>query len=320
MAITNIQEKWLESHPIIAYAQKKGFAINVSATIIITLLIIWFYVLNRMKNNLIKQNDTNLKKLISQSRHVVMGEMIAMLTHQWKQPLTTLLLKTGILRDKIKMTNLAKTEQIFLIERLNEMESVIEHQNQTIRDFRDFFRPDKDNKWYDLGKATKAAIEVLGGLFTNNNISIKIMIDNNLKVYGYERDFHHVLINIIKNSVDQIIDKKISNPFVTIRANSKDSIVRIVIEDNAKGIDPSIIKTVFEPYVSTKKLNGTGLGLYISKKIVQESLKGSISAENTRYGARFLIELPKQGGKKIEKITTRANLGLKLVFLVKYID
>lgn len=309
VAITNIQEEWLENHPVIAYAQKHGITLNFGMVTIIMLSIFWIYSVKRVNQKITKKNQKSLDTLITQSRHVVMGEMIAMLTHQWKQPLTALMLKTGTVRDKIQMLDIEDKDQKFLTKNLDGVESILNDQNHLIQDFRDFFHPNKEGTLFNLARAVKSSIEVLDGLFVKGDIKLDIGIDKKIEIIGVERDLRHVIINILKNAVDQINDKEVENPTITLTAIKKGCCTEIDIEDNAGGIDKDIIKTIFEPYVSTKQLNGTGLGLYISKRITQESFKGDISVENTKNGAKFCIVL--LGNGEMEKSCSQNNLTIK---------
>ena len=127
MAITNIQEEWLEKHPVIAYAQKHGITLNFGMVTIIMLFIFWIYTTRKVNKKITKRHQKSLDTLITQSRHVVMGEMIAMLTHQWKQPLTALMLKTGTVRDKIQMLDIEDKDQKFLTKNLEGVESLNSH-------------------------------------------------------------------------------------------------------------------------------------------------------------------------------------------------
>ncbi len=296
IAITSAEEKWLESHPIIAYAQRNGITLNIGMVLFIMFAIFWIYIVRRLNKKITKKHEKSLDVLITQSRHVVMGEMIAMLAHQWKQPLTALMLKTGTVKDKLKMMDVPKADQEFLENHLNGIENILNDQNHLIQDFRDFFHPNKDSITFNLAQAIKSSIEVLDGLFVKGDIKLDINIDEKIEITGFERDLRHVIINILKNSIDQIVHKETQNSLIKIMASVNNHIVNITIEDNAGGIDEDIIKTIFEPYVSTKQLNGTGLGLYISKRIVQESFKGDISVENTKNGAKFHMSLLGSGG------------------------
>lgn len=238
----------------------------------------------------------NMDTLISQSRHVVMGEMIAMLVHQWKQPLTTLMLKTGTIKDKLSTMKVDDADSAFLIGQLDGVESVLEDQNHMIQDFRDFFHPDKDSALFSLSEAVLSSIDILDNQLTKYHIDVDINIDSQIAVFGFERDFRHVMINILNNAIDQIADHKTSCPIIKLTAKPAERVINLAIEDNAGGVDKAIINTIFEPYASTKKLNGTGLGLYISKRIMQDSFRSNIFVENTATGAKFSMALPRQGG------------------------
>jgi len=243
------------------------------------------------------QRKSAMDQLVSQSRHVVMGEMIATLTHQWKQPLTAMMLSVGTLKNKFKSMNIDEKDMTYVNTHTDKIERIMLGQSQMLTEFRDFFHPDKRKELFNIGVSINSVLEILEGGIKSQNIQVITEIPNELEIMGYERDFRHVIINLIQNSVDQITRKEIKKPIIDISARINKKYISITISDNAGGIKPSILSTVFEPYVSDKSLNGTGLGLYISKRIIQEQFDGDIFATNTKDGAQFLIKCPPQKHK-----------------------
>jgi len=296
--INRIQRKW-RSAPITLGIQKEQVVLYlIILLLIITIITLWLFALKRAKNKIELQNKANINRLIGQSRHVVMGEMIAILTHQWKQPLTAMMLSVGTVKTKLKTMEVDNADAQFLDTQIETIETMMVNQNQLLVDFRDFFHPDKQKELFNINDNIASVLEILQGLIVRHNISIKTHIPKQLEVVGYARELRHVMINLIQNSIDQIVEASIANPHIILRSVIKENYLNITLEDNAGGIDKSIIETIFEPYVSTKSLNGTGLGLYMSKKIIQDNFQGSIEVANTSQGAMFTIKIPLGGGNQ----------------------
>ena len=230
--------------------------------------------------------------MIAQSRQAVIGEMISMIAHQWRQPITTIsMLSNNILADiELDSLNLIELKEIAKKININ-----TEELSKTIDDFRNFFKPDRIKELTKVNTIMESTISIIGKSLKNNNITLKMDKPKELKEINiYSRDLMQVLINIINNAKDILLEKKIINPTIAIsyeQSNDKSAIFTIC--DNGGGIEENIIDKIFDPYFSTKKeKNGTGLGLYMSKMIVQKHLSGKISAYNEDGGACFKIELP----------------------------
>ncbi|SMN14636.1 Putative two-component sensor histidine kinase [uncultured Candidatus Thioglobus sp.] len=238
------------------------------------------------------QRKSAMDQLISQSRHVVMGEMITTLTHQWKQPLTAMMLGIGTLKSKFKSMSISDKDMQYIEIHVAKIERIMSEQNQLLTDFRGFFHPDKQKHLFNIKTNISSTLDMLEGSIKAQSIQILMDIPNKLEIMGYERDFRHVIINLVQNAIDQITTKEIKNPMIKINAKATEKCIEVAISDNAGGINPSILSTVFKPYVSDKSLNGTGLGLYISKKIIQDQFGGDIFASNTKEGAQLLVKCP----------------------------
>lgn len=295
--INRIQRKW-RAAPVILGVQQEKVVLYLGALLgVITLIALWSYFLRKAKIRIELQNKANIDRLISQSRHVAMGEMIAILTHQWKQPLTAMMFSVGTVKTKLKTMEVLADDAQFLNTQIEKIETMMSDQNQLLVDFRDFFHPDKQKELFSIKANIDSVLEVLQGLIVRHNISIKTSISPSLEIFGYARELRHVIINLIQNSIDQMVATSTPEPIIFIEVTLDQNILNIALTDNAGGIDTTIIKTIFEPYVSTKSLNGTGLGLYMSKKIIQDNFNGSISVVNTEQGARFTLQIPLGGGR-----------------------
>jgi signal transduction histidine kinase len=174
------------------------------------------------------------------------------------------------------------------------IEDMMATQVELLNDFKNFFHPIKEQALFNITNNVQSVLNMLNGYIVKYSIKITLNIPRQLEIDGFERDFRHVLINLITNAVDQIKLNSIKDPIILVTAGFQDGSFVLTVEDNAGGIDDSVINNLFEPYVSTKSLNGTGLGLYMVKRMVEEScggVGGTIVASNTIKGAKFTITM-----------------------------
>ncbi len=239
----------------------------------------------------IEKNKQQAMVLIQQSRHAQMGEMISMIAHQWRQPLNILSLMTQNIVFKYKMKALDDTlMDMFKEDAMRQ----ISQMSKTVDDFRDFFRPDKTKKVFDVKKQLLHVIQMVKPLYTMHRIELLLEVDEGLKLESYPNEFNQCMITLLNNAKDVLIKAHhVAEKFIIITAFINDAgRVVILVEDNGGGIDEKIVAHLFEPYVSTKEAKrGTGLGLYMTKMIVEEHMQGKISATNAQGGARFEIIL-----------------------------
>ncbi|PAF42494.1 HAMP domain-containing sensor histidine kinase [Helicobacter sp. 11S02596-1] len=274
------------------------------------------------KTKKLKEMNINLQKTIEyeveqsrqkdqimyqQARLASMGEMIQNIAHQWRQPLNSLLIL--IQSFKIKFNN-GKLDKHFIDKQTEDALRIAKNMSATIENFRNFFRLDKSKNEFSLTKAIQDSIKIVHPSLRQKNISIGTYIEDDIKFYGHENAFTQVILNLIKNAYDAILEQKISNGVCEIDLNIEDDCAQIVVKDNAGGIKSENINKIFEPYFTTKhKSVGTGIGLYMTKQIIERQMYGVISASNANwiskisaesyYGAIFLIELPlKQNQQK----------------------
>jgi len=231
-----------------------------------------------------------------------MGEMISMLVHQWKQPLTSMMLGMSIIRMKMNSLKLSKKDAEFFDDQFTKVDQMLEDQNQLISDLRNFFHPEKTKEPFNLADSIEGALSILSGVIDKNTIQITQQVDGNIQIIGFERELKHVFINLIKNAVDELKESNISQPKISIYTSIDSENITIKVQDNGNGIADDILPTIFEAYVSTKGLNGTGLGLYMSKLVIVEHFSGSIEVQNCTAinpckdssitGACFTIQIP----------------------------
>ncbi len=228
--------------------------------------------------------------MIAQSRHAAMGEMIGMIAHQWRQPITVISMgASNILAD----IELQETSEESLRRQAEKIIKQTMHLSKTIDDFRDFFQPAKASEETTVYEVVLEAEKIIGKSLESRGIKLDIDSNSMFRLKTYARELLQVYINLINNARDVLVDKKIKEPTITITITEDNSHVITTLCDNGGGFDETILNRVFDPYFTTKeKLNGTGLGLYISKTIVEKHLKGSIIAENSKEGACLTISLP----------------------------
>ena len=239
--------------------------------------------------------------MLIQSRHAAMGEMISMIAHQWRQPITTISMDANIILADIELDTVDE-------ENLKEASKDIINQTQelsrTIDDFRNFFKQNREKEDVLVTDIFMEAYAIIDKSMENSNIDVQNFFDSNTKVLIYSRELLQVFINILKNSKEALSENNKNDKKITNTIYETPSSVIIKICDNGGGIDKGIIDKIFNPYFSTKdEQNGTGLGLYMSKTIIEKHLNGKLSVENindtngTRIGICFIIELFKKSKK-----------------------
>jgi len=229
------------------------------------------------------KNTQNI--MIAQSRQATIGEITSMLAHQWRQPLATISAITTTLSLDIMMDNYQKTFFTQKIESINELSQAL---SDTINNFRNFFKPNKEAEIVLINTPVIKALGVIRTSLKSDNIKITEDYTSTEKVNIYTSEMMQVILNILKNAQDNFKRKVTRNPQIKISTNNKS----ISICDNGSGISNDIIDKIYEPYFTTKnELNGIGLGLYMSKTIIENHHKGSIQAINTDLGVCFNIEL-----------------------------
>jgi two-component system CheB/CheR fusion protein len=227
--------------------------------------------------------------LLQQSRQAAMGEMIGNIAHQWRQPLNTLALIFGTL-PLMQETGELSHEMLVTMER-KAME-LIQHMSQTINDFRNYFKPDKERVTFPAWDAVTRTVALIEDSFRSQEIAIEITRKENPVINGYPNEFSQVLLNILLNSRDAFVSREVPSPKVDIIVTEENNRAVVTVTDNAGGIPEEILGKIFDPYFTTKgPEHGTGVGLFMSKGIIEKSMGGLISARNTGDGAEFRIEV-----------------------------
>jgi signal transduction histidine kinase len=227
--------------------------------------------------------------LMQQSRQAAMGEMIGNIAHQWRQPLNALALLIGSLPMMHERGELSRGEIASLEEKTM---GIIRHMSQTINDFSNYFKPEKEKVHFHAGMAVTKTLNLIRDSFSNRGITIEVETATDPVVTGYPNEFSQVLLNILLNAKDALLERRIGNPRVVIRMAEEQARAVVTVTDNAGGIPEEIIGKIFDPYFTTKgPEHGTGVGLFMSKGIIEKSMGGRLSARNTGTGAEFRIEV-----------------------------
>jgi len=227
--------------------------------------------------------------LIQQSRQAALGEMIGNIAHQWRQPLNVLALQV---QQLLLLYDLGKVTRESLNAVVNGSMEQIRHMSRTIDDFRNYFRPDKGKTEFELSGVITNTLSLIGESFRNEKIRIEVMTKDDPVITGYKNEFAQVLINILNNAREVLIEREINAPRVTITTCTESDRAVISIADNAGGIAEEIIGKIFDPYFTTKgPQTGTGVGLFMSKTIIEKSMSGRLTVRNTAIGAEFRIEV-----------------------------
>ncbi len=229
--------------------------------------------------------------MIAQSRHVAMGEMIGMIAHQWRQPITVIAMGANnmladIALEEVKIEN-------FMLESQQILQQT-EYLSKTIDDFRTFFRPNKEKDEVKVIDIFLEAKQIMGKSLENHNVELVLSDHGNETILTYSRELLQVILNLLKNAKEVLDSNKTNNPYINVNIQSLTDNITITLCDNGGGINENLLERIFEPYFSTKDTkSGTGLGLYMSKIIIEKHLHGTICASNDDKGACFTIVLPR---------------------------
>jgi signal transduction histidine kinase len=229
--------------------------------------------------------------LMRQSRMAAMGEMIGNIAHQWRQPLNALAIN---IQDAKMAYEYGEIDEKYIENLVAESMKLIKSMSHTIDDFRDFFLPNKEKELFCVQTACHGSVELLSAVFRNAGIEVSIdMPKDDIWINGFGRELSHVLLNLLSNAKDALISNAVQNPVITIKVTLENDGVLISVGDNGGGIPEDILEKVFDPYFTTKhKAQGTGLGLYMTKLIVEQHMKGYIAVKNSENGAQFDVKAP----------------------------
>lgn len=238
------------------------------------------------------------KQLAEQSHLVQMGEMLSMISHQWRQPLASIGNASYGVQVKIRtgafdlQNSLGVIKLIEYIEKKHtNINEYVQFLSNTIDDFRNFFKPNQKKELTQLKLLIEKTLQLIDNLLKSNNITIYKKFTSETPLYIHKNEIMQVLLNILHNAIDNFKDKNIGNPEIKIETKEEGEYLLISISDNGGGIEDKIIQNIFNPYFSTKdEKNGTGLGLYMSKMIIDKHDGGTLNAINIDNGVKFEIK------------------------------
>ncbi len=230
--------------------------------------------------------------LIHQSRSAALGEMMGMIAHQWKQPLTTLSL---IIQDLVEAHEYGELSSEYVTKSTGSAMGQITYMSDTIDEFRDFFKPDREKRLFRVGSVVSHAVDLIFASMNVLNIQVKVDVLQDSEIMGYPNELSQVILNLLSNARDALKKNKTSERWIGITAGEcVQEYICIVIEDNGGGIPINIANQIFEPYFTTKEnMKGTGIGLYMSKMIVEKHMNGKIELEHVDGGVKFIVKIKK---------------------------
>lgn len=227
--------------------------------------------------------------LILQGRQAAMGEMINNIAHQWRQPLNNVGLIVQNMKDAFENEELTHEDMEAQVGRA--MDSIM-YMSCTINDFSSFFHPEKEQQLFQVDKVVKRAINFMKSTFASSSISVEYTEDQNVMATGFPNEYLQALLNILGNAKDVLLERKITNPLIQIRIFMDSERSVVTIGDNAGGVDETVLPKIFDPYFTTKEPGkGSGIGLYMSKAIIEKNMSGTLTVANNDQGALFRIEV-----------------------------
>ncbi len=271
---------------------------------VVTLIVYFYQRKMNDANRLILTQQKLLKKQIkelvqkdqllsAQSRQAVMGEMISMIAHQWRQPLSTVTLNISNLQVKKLLGE--KLDDDAIDKALEDISDTVVYLSNTIDDFQTYFRPNKELSDVEIHQLIDKAVTFVLPRLKSTKIFIEIDRIDGKEIYlqTYINELIQVILNILNNAIDALTMSHIKNPRIVISVEEKMDTLVIIIKDNASGISEEQISKIFEPYFSTKGKNGTGLGLYMSQMLIQKQFNGNIDVISSDKGSFFSVEIDK---------------------------
>ena len=255
--------------------------------------------INKMIDNLEFRIQEEINKrleqeqiLIQQSKLASMGEMIGNIAHQWRQPLAQI----SAIHMNMKVTyDFDKFTKEYMENKIKEANKLTSYMSQTISDFQNFFKPQGEKEIFSIEKACKDAYFILESSLKAYGIEVIFHITQDVEINGYKNEYSQVILNLLSNAKDILIERQIKNPKIEIEIKDGNHYALVKIKDNAGGVDTSIIDKIFEPYFTTRhQTQGTGIGLYMSKNIIERNMHGYINVTNVDDGALFTVKVDKE--------------------------
>lgn len=255
-----------------------------------------YYELKKINKQVQKYYDNEVKNsknrneiILSEKKFAAMDEVLKNIAHQWRQPLSQVNSAVLVIDDRMYEKDF---KDDVVEEKLLEIESLTKYMSKTIDDFKSFFNENKKQEKFFIKDLIDKSIYIIKGTLLTYNIEVENRADKKFMYHGYPNELEQVILVILNNAKDVLVSRSIQSPKIIVDVlNVKDSF-HINIKDNGGGIDEAVMDKIFDPYFTTKyKSQGTGLGLYFSKIIVQDRMNAELSVQNTKSGACFTIVL-----------------------------
>ena len=218
----------------------------------------------------VEKNREKDRLLFQQSKLASLGEMLGNISHQWRQPLMEI--NSLFLPIEAKINLDMKLDNKEILESISKLNDITKYMSNTIDDFRDFFATNKEKIEFKLLEQINSTVNIISGGLKANNIKLDIIIQKNPVILGYKNEYSQVLINIINNAKDILVQRKIKNPYMKISIYEENNNIITSIEDNGGGITVNPIEKIFEPFFTYQKINGSGIGLFMSKLIIENNM------------------------------------------------
>lgn len=284
----SIKNRYVKRKPMLDYLFI--WKIILCSAVAVLVLLLWNRLLARKVRHGIEEYEKQKTILNQQAKMAAVGEMMAAIAHQWKQPLNVISMSAQQIeymtrRDDIDFDKLKNASDNIV--------SKIDFMSETIDDFRNFYIPSKKKQMFVVCASIKVIERLFKGVFEKANIQLNIHSHDHFQVYGYPNEFQQVILNILNNARDIFIERKIDGGKIDCFFEKTDSKGIIRLRDNGGGLSLELLPDkLFDIYVSTKEKSGEGFGLYISKVIIEDRMHGKLWAHNVECGAEFVIELP----------------------------
>lgn len=256
--------------------------------LLFSILIFFITIINILHNE--EKKRISQHELMLKSQQHSIGEMISMIAHQWRQPLSIISMSANNIQLDIELDDFEANKEK---KQLFELQKQVKYLSNTLDDFKKMHDSKKANELVSINEPIIKATNLLKKTYENNNIALIQDFNSKIKLSILEGEIIQVILNILNNARYILIERKINNPKVYINTKETEHQVQITIGDNGGGIDKIHIDKIFDAYYTTKnEVNKSGLGLYMSKIIIEENFKGKLEVHNTKTGAEFIITLP----------------------------
>ncbi len=268
--------------------------ISVGGFLIIILLIFFAYsrynyLLEKQLKEELEKNQKKDKQIFHQNKMAQMGEMLSMIAHQWRQPLSAINATSISINLKARFDDLNNKDVIAKTDKISDYSQNL---SNTINDFRNLFISNKKREWTDFTELVKNILSIIEVSIINQNIELILDLNCKKRFEIYPNEMKQVILNLIQNAQEVLLSRRVENPFIKISTYEKGEKYILEISDNGGGVKKEIIEDIFHPYFSTKsKKNGMGLGLYMCNAIIEEHCKGKLTLSNSKDGAVFRVIL-----------------------------